>query len=217
MATKPLGGVLGNLVKKAASTSGGSKKNAKPEIKMPELDEPLKIFLKASGDKKDAEGRMEQAKGAIAKLVEPKHKEACRTGSGFEGAVRLNDSVLCYVQYNELHQTVVKGSGEETTAKVNEVLDEAKKAFGDRADKFFATKYSILLRKEGQDDATMTKIIEAVGGPEEFNRLFAVNVVLYATKDLHEQRFTDAEVDKKAKVLEVKGFIKSYSPSLKPD
>jgi len=41
MATKPLGGVLGSLVKKAPSTSGGSKKNAKPEIKMPELDEPL--------------------------------------------------------------------------------------------------------------------------------------------------------------------------------
>jgi uncharacterized protein YjbJ (UPF0337 family) len=212
----PLGGVLGGLIKKAAPSSSKAKEE-KPRINLPDLDMAVDGFIKAAEDFKDAEGRKEQFKGIIAKSIEGEHKKACRDGSGYKGSVKLNDKLLCYVQYNELHQTVVKGAGEETAAKVNEVLDEAKKAFGDEVDRFFSTKYSIALKKEGQDDETLRKIIEAVGGPERFNELFAINVTLFTTKELHERRFIDADVDKKAKVLETMGFVKKYSPSLKPD
>lgn len=210
-------GLLGKLAKGAAPKEAGKKKDDKPQIDLPDAQPLIEGFTRAHADCKDAEGRKEQFKALISNAIEQRHKDACRDGSGYHGAVMLNGKLLCYVQYNKFHNVVLKGAGEEVTAKIEEFLKEAEKQFAkDAVAQFFTTEYAISFRKEGLDDAVLAKIMEAVGGDEAFNKLFEINASLIATKALHEARFIDPKVDEAAKKLEGLG-LKRYSPALKPE
>jgi len=212
-----MGKLLSSLAKKAPSKSGSKKKEQKPEVNIPDLNDHINGFLKAHEDEKDASGRKRQFKAMIAAKAASEHQKICQAGNGFQGSFVLNGRLLVYAQYNSAHHTVLKGAGEDTVTKIEEIQKMAEEAFGkDDAEKFLTTKYAIEFKDGAMDDKVLAKIVKAVGGPEEFERLFEVTSSLVATKELFERRFTDPKVAEAAKQLQDQGLLKPYSPSLKP-
>lgn len=197
-----MAGKLGKLLKKAKKTAEKKPSKSKsPSFHESSLDDEVDKWLKGKKMEKDGAAMRKQAENVIIPRAMEEKTKACRDTGEFHSSIDVNDKIKVKTS------SAYSGVDSDEEEAIREVVgDDFESWFKEETE----VKFNDSLLK---DEDAMEKIIDAIG-EENFDKMFTVKQTLKPTKQFHEQRTMDADVEAKAKKLIDEGILRPFKPSV---
>jgi hypothetical protein len=197
-----------DFLKKQAKAPAPKKASGTPILDLPQTDElkkALKTFVEQKQIEKNAETTRKQAETVLRPQCEAARETHCTSEGKFSSSVKVKCGDVGPITFvNQNKYSKIELDKEE----------ELRSTFGQDYDRCFSMTTEINLTEKAMKDieTLLPKLMEAVGGEEQFASNFEVTQFITPTEFMHEQRVLDPKIGGMVKKAIEEGLVKQSTP-----
>lgn len=217
MAKKKTANVMDLLGAQAKKKTPAKKKSEMPVLELedtPQNRQLIDTWHQKKKDEKEAKALKEKQEAKLKPLAASARNDYCLNNKFHKTVkVRVGDSQLVTASFQSKMSAIDTDSQE-----------ELEKIFGDHYSTCFQLITNIKLTEAAMEQverdaaagkpSVINKIMDALGGPEQFAAVFEVTQEIKPREAFFERHIVDPDVSESAKVATARGLIKVQKPSL---
>lgn len=206
-----------DILGKAAVSSTTKKKDEVPVINIgSEHENSIKEWFKRKKEEVTAETLKKKEEEKLKPAAVEARKKWCIANRKAQKSIKIrcndNSELIITASFQQKYSTIA------TTSQ-----DKLEEIFGEDYSKYFSTHTEVALTEEAMKQVEtaaaegkptiLDKVMKAVGGPEEFVKLFSITQTVKPTDALDKERMTNEKVMGMAQRAIDEGILKPQAPS----